>query len=171
MRRCLRALLLLLMVLPLIAQPVAAHNATLVAGVAVRGHEVTIRLLDVYGSAVPGADVTVSLGVPDKRPGRATKAPETLSARYAVTVAPPAGQVYEITVAATVAGELFRAAIRAREGEDQSELLLPMDAVEQSGWLGWENVAYIAAVVVLATATAVALLRKRAVSRGEEGSK
>jgi len=170
-RRFLRAFLILPWLVALLVGPASAHNASLVAGVAVRGHNVTVRLLDPYASAVPGAEVTVALGVPDKRPGRAAKAPEVQPARYAVTIAPPAGQVYEITVEATVAGELFRASVRAREGEEQSELLLPMDAVEQAGWLSLENVAYIAALVVLTTATVVALLRKRASSEVEEGSK
>lgn len=166
-KRTLAAIALACMVL-LLAQAARAHTGSMIGSVSVTGNKVTVKLMDVLRSPLPGVGVTVATGLPEKKPGKGMPLAEGPKGTYTGTIAPPAGEVYVITVdARPPSGDLHRAAVRAGRGEDLPEILTDMAPVDEPGF-PWGTYLYIAAVIALGTATAVAMLRKRAQRDGGE---
>jgi hypothetical protein len=147
------------------AATVSAHAISLIAAVSMQGNQMTVRLLDPYGAKLEGGSVTGTAALTGGESGKAFPLAEGPAGTYQgnVTPAPPAGKTFDVEIQAQLGPDLFRAVLPSRvAGEDSPELLLPMMPVEPQQGFNWGPVLYLAAVVVLLTATAVAVLRRRA---------
>ncbi len=145
-----------------------AHSAAQIAAISTKGHQVIVRMVDVYGAPVAEVPVGAVATEPGKLPGKYARLTEGPAGTYTGTVTPPKVEVYQLNVETTLGGEAHRGSLRVRVGEDLPETLIPLVPVlaeEQKG-LGWSAYLYIAALVVVAAATAMAFLRKK--PAGEE---
>ncbi|HLN62800.1 MAG TPA: hypothetical protein VK464_14740 [Symbiobacteriaceae bacterium] len=165
MKRAVAALLLCLMAL-VVPGAASAHTMSLAAAVSLSGNEWSVRALDVYGAPLEGATVS---GVPVLAGGKAGKAltfTEGPAGTYKASV-PGAGD-YALRIEVRMATELFRVEVPVKGGQGFAEKLLPMQPVEEQPGFNWGPVLYGAAVIVLATGTAYALLRRRQTDDDEE---
>lgn len=150
------------------ALPANAHTLSLVAAVSSKGNEVSVRLLDPYGAAVPGGTTVAYTALPGGESNKPVPLAEGPAGTYQGAVTPPGG-TYDLTVEATLGPDLFRLTAPNRQaGQDSGEVLMAMQPVEIQQGYDWTPILYLAAVVVLATATAVAMLRKRPVADDAE---
>lgn len=158
-------LLLLALVLAMPGVPVLAHSAALVASISTHGNEVTVRALDVYGAAVPGAVARAIPAVPGGKQGKPVTLKEGPPGSYSGVVEPPENGGYRLTVEVTLGtgklAELFRAQLDMQAGENTPELLVPMAAIDVAQGVSWGTVVYVGAAVLLVVATGYAWLRQR----------
>ncbi len=165
MKRAVAALLLILMAL-VVPAAASAHTMSLVAAVSLSGNEWSVRALDVYGAPLEGAAVT---GVPvltGGKTGKAVKFAERPAGTYKATVSGSGD--YALRIEVRMATELFRVEVPVKGGQGFAEKLLPMQAIEEQPGFNWGPVLYGAAVIVLATGTAYAFLRRRQTEANEE---
>jgi hypothetical protein len=164
----LAALLLLAAVTVLGLTPVArAHMTSIIAAPSLKGNELTVRALDVYGAPVPKAEVTAFVELAGGGKVKAVKLTEGPEGTYRANLNLPGTGLYLVKLELTYATELFRAQFRAEAGKGMGETLLPMQPIDPTRF-SWGPIFYGAAVVVLVTATAVAVVRRRRGGDDEE---
>jgi hypothetical protein len=145
-----------------------AHTLSLVAAVSNKGDLLSVRLLDPYGAAIQGGTVVAFSALPGGKSSKPVPLAEGPAGTYQGAVAPPADK-YAITVEATLGPDLFRLTLPDRQaGQDSAEALKAMQPVELQPGFDWTPILYLGAVVVLVTATAAAMLRKRPVADDAE---
>jgi hypothetical protein len=150
------------------ALPAYAHTLSLVAAVSAQGNTLSVRLLDPYGAPLTGGTAVAFTVLPGAIGSKPFPLAEGPAGTYQGTVTPPGG-TYELKVEATLGPDMFRLVLPNRQaGQDSAEQLVPMQPVEPQQGYDWGPVLYLGAVVVLVTATAVAMLRKRPVDDGAE---
>lgn len=143
-------------------------------GMALFGHlsvdpqgELVVRIVDVNGALVEGQQVTAFAAAAGGRPTRAAALKEGPPGTYRGVVTAPGARSYQVTVDLTLAGDLHRLLYEVRAGEGRPEAMLPMAALDPPQGFPWSRLLYIGAAVVLAAATLVALMKKRAPAEGE----
>lgn len=149
-----------------------AHSASQIAAVATKGNQVIVRMVDVYGAPVEQVPVGAVALEPGKRPSKYAALKEGPAGTYTGTVtAPPNIEVYQLNLETTLGGEPYRGSLRVRVGEDLTEVLIPLAAVDgeaQAKGFSWSTYLYIAGLLAVATATVVAMLRKKPEGGGAE---
>lgn len=153
--------LVLAAILLIPAAGASAHSVTMAAAVSTSGDEVTVRLIDPYGAAVEGAVTSIGFSAPDRPPGRLNRLQEREKGRFVGPIRAPESELYDITVEVTWAGDTLRSSIRARAGEDLSEVILPLEVVLHPGGINWSLYIYIGAAAVVLMATGLALMKRR----------
>lgn len=153
--------LLLAVILLIPVAGASAHNVSMVAAVSTSGKEVTVRLIDAYGSPLEGAVTSVSFSAPEKTPGQMNRLQEREKGRFVGPITAPRSELYDITVEVTWAKDLFRSSIRAKASQDLSEVLLPMAVVLHPEGTNWSLYIYVGAAAVVLMATGIALMRQR----------
>lgn len=162
-RRTVIALLMLI----LLTSTAGAHNLSTMAAFSLKGGELTVRVMDVYGAAVEGATATATATPPDaKKKGAPAALKEIEPGVYRGALLPPNTDTYDIVVEITVFQELFRGGLRVRADEELSETLVGMIPIDPPlKHSVWGPIFYGAAALVLIIATVVAIRRQRS---GEE---
>lgn len=159
MRRILAGLLCLL-ALAALPPAAGAHNLSTMAALSLKGTDLTVRIMDVYGAAVEGAKATGAAG------GRKAALAEGQPGTYRGNLTPPNTDQYDIIVEITIYNELFRGSLRVGRNEELEETLVAMIPIDPPlKHSVWGPIFYGAAAVVLIAATVVAIRRQR---RGEE---
>jgi hypothetical protein len=167
MRRLFASLLLCGMLSFLPALPAGAHSLSLVAAVSLSEAELTVRVMDAYRSPSEGARVVVVTTAEGDRPGSPIRLIETAPGTYTGQLRLTEGATHEVVIDVTLYDELYRAFTQVHGGESFGERLIGMMAIEEQRF-PWGWVLYGMAAIVLATATAVALLKRRVTGEEDE---
>lgn len=160
MKRLIAAWMLLVAILAS-AGIASAHASSVVAAVSNQANEITVRVLDVYQAAVPGAKVTVAIG----KSGKPVTLTEGPAGTYRGKLSLPTDDV-EAQLVVLVGPDQFQGPVRLNGAKNSAEGLVPLVPIEPKQF-SWGPILYGAAVVVLATATAFALMKKK--QSGVEG--
>lgn len=156
------AAFLFLMGLPAIGQ---AHAMGLVAVVSLDNNEVTVRIIDPYDNPVNRLEVRAGVALPRQKAGAMVQLPQAADGTYRGKLTPPQGDTYEILVEAIVLDEeVIRAVVPAKVGEpvkEQRAYFISDDELPGAqGGLPLEMIGFLVALIVVATVTAFAVLRK-----------
>jgi hypothetical protein len=154
-----RIALILTLLLLAVTLPALGHGLNLVATIELQGNQVTVTVIDVYGSPAEGLPVSAATGLLGQPPGRFMKLTEIKPGVYQGAVAPLTQSEYALTVEAQGNQEILRGSVPANPGE-AIKLVVGLQHYQQ-GWFTWDMGLFAAACVLLLGATFVAMRRQR----------
>lgn len=157
----------LVMVLLTAGAPAAAHSLNLVAALSFQEGNLAVRLLDPYGVAVGGGQVSVVVPQGGSRGSPVILREASPGIYTGALAAPGGGEGFDLRLEAVLGADLYRLELKGLTAasllaEERQE---PMLAVEPKGF-PWGAILYGTAVVMLGAATTVAVVRRR--SQGPE---
>lgn len=167
MRRFLALLVLFGMLWSIPSLPAEAHGLSLIAAVSLAEAELTVRVMDAYRSPSEGALVVVVTTQDGDRPSSPIRLAETAPGTYTGQLRLTEGAPHEVVIDVTLYDELYRVFTQVRGGESFGERLVGLMAIEEQRF-PWGWALYGMAAIILATATAVALLKRREAGEKEE---
>lgn len=151
--------------------PALAHTLNLTAELTLREGRMAVQLVDPYGAAVGGGEVSAQVrpeGMREEIPLALTE--EAPGAYSGELPAVAAGQRFDLRVDALLGTDLYRLDLQGLQaGTVESAHRWPMKQME-GGSFPWGAVLYGAALVLMGAATTLALVRRRTQPEGQGGS-
>lgn len=152
----------------LLATSAAAHSFNVMAAVSVSGSEVTVRVLDVYGAAMPGGKASIALTPQGGKTGAPRALAEVKPGVYSAVLDDVSPGVYTAKVEVTLGADLFRALLQVPVGGSMAETAVDMVGIDTTPHWPWSSVLFGAAALMVIAATAVAMFRRRPAVDEEE---